>query len=98
MPYFGKNRKIRESEAGLSARTANLAPPPPSWPAWARWLASVAIVLHLASVLAAEFGTPPASPLERDFADVFVHYYEALDQGHGHRFYSDIGPTAILTA
>ena len=51
---------------------ANLAPFPETsvvtWPVWVKLLASVAIAWQLASLLAAELGQEPASPLEHVIA------------------------------
>jgi len=68
------------------------------WPTWAKLLASLAIAWQLASVLVAELTSGPASPLERRIGEVFTRHYQLTDQGVGHRFYSDIGPTPILLA
>lgn len=79
---------------------ANLAPFPETsgkpWPLGAKVVCSAAIAWQLASLLAAELGQEPASPLEHAIADRFTPYYQLVDQGVGHRFYSDIGPTPIL--
>lgn len=81
---------------------ANFAPSPETalktWPFGAKVVCSVAIAWQLASLLAAELGQEPASPLEHAIADRFTAYYQLVDQGVGHRFYSDIGPTPILLA
>jgi hypothetical protein len=82
---------------------ANLAPLAESsekaWPTWAKLLASLAIGWQVASLLAAEFGQPAsASPLEHAIYEKFQPYYQLVDQGLAHRFYSDIGPTPILLA
>lgn len=81
---------------------ANLAPFPETsvktWPVWVKLLASVAIAWQLASLLAAELGQEPASPLEHVIAEGFTPYYQLVHQGVGHRFYSDIPPTPILLA
>lgn len=71
---------------------------PSSWPSWARWIVSALLLFQIASVLAAEFAGPPASPLERAVADPFTPYYQLVDQGHAHRYYADIPPTPIVTA
>ncbi len=70
----------------------------PDWPRWARRVASGLIVFQFASVIAAELAAPPASPLERALAEPFGPYYQAVDQGHAHRYYADIPPTPIVTA
>ena len=68
------------------------------WPTWAKVVASAAIVWLFGSLVTAELVSGPASPLERRVASVFERHYELTDQGVGHRFYSDIGPTPILWA
>ena len=81
---------------------ANLAPLAETtvkpWPVWAKGLASAVIGWQLASLLAAELGQEPASPVEHAIAERFTPYYQFVDQGVSHRFYSDIGPTPILLA
>lgn len=72
--------------------------PATNWPSWAKRIVTVWIVFQIASVLAAEFAGPPASPLERAVADRFTPYYQLVDQGHAHRYYADIPPTPIVTA
>ena len=69
-----------------------------SWPVGARRIVTGLLVFHLAATLLAEFAAPPTSPLIEALASKFRHYYEFVDQGHAHRFYSNIGPTPILTA
>lgn len=81
------------------ANSAPLAGPERStWPGWAKGLASLAVLWQVGSLLMAELASPPASPLEEAIARPFRPYYELTDQGHDHRFYSDIGPTPILLA
>ncbi len=69
-----------------------------SWPPGLRRVTSLFLVFHLASVIAAALGDRPCSPLEEAAKAKFLHYYELIDQGYGHRYYSDIGPTPIVTA
>lgn len=82
--------------------TANPAPtahtPRTSWPTWGKILASLGIGWQIVSLIAAELTSGPSSPLEHQLAGLFSRYFELTDQGIGHRFYSDIGPTPILWA
>lgn len=87
-----------EAREPLVGQSANPAPSTGTWPLWAKVAASAAIAFHFASVLAAEMAGSPSSPLQHEIADRFAPYYELLDQGQAHRFYSDIPPTPIVTA
>ena len=99
---FGSPESQLEIETDPVTHMANPAPLAPSddrsWPTWAKVLASTAIAWQLGSVLVAELTSGPASPLERQVGAVFARHYQLTDQGVGHRFYSDIGPTPILLA
>jgi hypothetical protein len=68
------------------------------WPGWARVAVSVALVYHLAAVLAGAVGVPPSSELERAIADGFTPYFDAMDLGYSYRFYAEPGPTPVVTA
>ena len=68
------------------------------WPAWARILVSLAILYHLAAVVAGAVGVPPSSELERAIADGFAPYFGAMDLGYSYRFYAEPGPTPVVTA
>jgi hypothetical protein len=70
----------------------------PAWPAWARRLASLAIVFHLAAVLAGALGVPPSSQLERSVADLFTWYFDLVDLGYSYRYYAEPPPTPVVTA
>lgn len=69
------------------------------WPVWARWLATLAILFHVAAVLAGALGAQPSSKLEQDTAEFFEVYHQALDQGEAYRYYSSaFPPTPVVTA
>ena len=86
----------------MNDRKSGTIDPPASsgtWPAWARRLATSAILVHVAAVLAGAFGAPPSSDLEHDIADFFGPYHQALDQGDSYRYYSTaFPPTPVVTA
>jgi hypothetical protein len=69
-----------------------------AWPGWARALVSLAIVYHLAAVVAGALGDAPSSILERSIADLFTPYYGLVDCGYSYRFYNEPSPTPIVTA
>ena len=68
------------------------------WPAWSKWAVSLALVYHLAAVIAAALAYPPASPLEMRWAEAFRGYYQLTDLRQSHRYYGDIPPTPIAEA
>lgn len=69
------------------------------WPVWARCLASAALGIHLAALLAAALAAPPSSDLERAAADLFAPYLQLIDQGYAYRYYApEPGPTPVVTA
>jgi hypothetical protein len=68
------------------------------WPGWARALVSLALVYHMAAVMAGALGVPPSSPLEQAIADSFTPYYDATDLGYSYRFYAEPPPTPVVTA
>lgn len=68
------------------------------WPRWARRVVSGLIAFHVAAVLAGALAAAPSSELERRAADLFAAYYQATDQGYAYRYYSDPGPTPVVTA
>ncbi|MGO9464957.1 MAG: hypothetical protein ACLQIB_08090 [Isosphaeraceae bacterium] len=68
------------------------------WANWARVLASLALLFHIAAVLAGAFGVPPSSPLQRAFADFFIPYFDLVDLGYSYRFYTEPPPTPVVTA
>ena len=61
-------------------------------------LVSVALLYHLAAVVAGAMGVPPSSELERAIADGFTPYFDAMDLGYSYRFYAEPGPTPVVTA
>lgn len=70
-----------------------------AWPAWARRLASAAIAFHLLALLAAAFGVPPASPLQRGLSAIFAGYFGLIDQGYSYRYYApEPPPTPVVEA
>src|SRR5438105_6592032 len=74
------------------------APGQTGWPGWARVLVSLALVYHMAAVVAGALGVPPSSPLEQAVADWFTPYYDAMDLGYSYRFYAEPPPTPVVTA
>lgn len=69
------------------------------WPSWARRVATVAILVHVAAVLAGALGAPPSSDLEHEAAEFFGAYHQVLDQGDAYRYYSSaFPPTPVVTA
>ncbi|HEX8200782.1 MAG TPA: hypothetical protein VF590_09860 [Isosphaeraceae bacterium] len=69
-----------------------------AWPVWARVLASMALLAHMAAILAAAVSAPPSSELQRGLARGFERYYELTDQGYGYRYYTEPPPTALIRA
>jgi len=59
---------------------------------------SLALVFHIAAVLAGAFGVPPSSPLQRAVADLFIPYFDLVDLGYSYRFYTEPPPTPVVTA
>ncbi len=59
---------------------------------------SVAILYHLAAVLAGALGVPPSSDLEQAIADRFTTYFDLMDLGYSYRFYAEPPPTPVVTA
>jgi hypothetical protein len=85
---------VGKSEASEKVKDAGR-----GWPLWARWVATLAIMVHVAAVLAGAFGAPPASALEHEFAEFFEPYHQLLDQGDSYRYYSTaFPPTPVVTA
>ena len=79
--------------------SAGAIPPPAGWPVWARRVATAALLFHVVAVLAGAFAAQPSSKLEQSFADVFVPYHQAIDQGDSYRYYSTaFPPTPVVTA
>ncbi|WP_165220000.1 hypothetical protein [Aquisphaera insulae] len=70
----------------------------PTWPRWAKVVVSLAILYHVAAVVAGAIGVPPSSPLERRVADAFTAYHDLVDQGYAYRYYAEPPPTPVATA
>jgi hypothetical protein len=68
------------------------------WPGWARGIATVALLFHLAALLAGALGVPPSSELEQAVADLFTPYFDVMDLGYSYRFYAEPPPTPVVTA
>jgi hypothetical protein len=69
------------------------------WPAWARRLVSLALLAHIAAILAGAWAAAPSSLLERGAASIFAPYHQAIDQGYAYRYYApEPGPTPVVTA
>jgi len=70
-----------------------------NWPPWARGLVSLALVYHIAAIMAGALAAPPSSTLEQTIARLFATYHQWIDQGYSYRYYSpEPGPTPITTA
>jgi hypothetical protein len=70
-----------------------------SWPRWARVVVSAALAVHGVAILAGSLAVPPASGLEREVAEVFSPYYQAIDQGYSYRYYApEPPPTPVAIA
>ncbi len=91
-PASGDNNGMSGTEAGSQKS------PTSAWPTWARILVSLAVVYHLAAIVAGAVGVPPSSELERAVADGFTSYYDLMDLGYSYRFYAEPGPTPVVTA
>ncbi len=69
-----------------------------SWPGWARVVVTLALLYHMAAVVAGAMGVPPSSELERRIADFFTPYHDLVDQGYAYRYYAEPPPTPVITA
>lgn len=63
------------------------------WPSWAQGVMSIAILYHIAATLAGSLAVDPSSAIEREAAQFFRCYYELINQGYGHRYYSRLDTT-----
>jgi hypothetical protein len=73
--------------------------PSAGWPRWARVLVTIALVIHIAAVVAGTLAVAPSSLLERTAADLFAPYLWFVDQGYGYRYYApEPPPTPVVTA
>ncbi len=63
------------------------------WPVWAQAAMSLALLYQIAATLAGALAVHPSSAIERNAAGVFRHYYELVNQGYGHRYYSRLDTT-----
>ena len=54
---------------------------------------SLAILYHIAATLAGSLAVHPSSEIERQAAQFFRCYYELINQGYGHRYYSRLDTT-----
>jgi hypothetical protein len=64
------------------------------WPLWAQAAMSLALLYHIAATLAGALAVNPSSEVERWAAGLFARYYELVNQGYGHRYYSRLDTTA----
>jgi hypothetical protein len=88
----GKMAAIGSHQNGLSG----LSPKSSSgrnWPVWAQVLISLAILYHITATLAGSLAVDPSSAIERQDAQFFRCYYELINQGYGHRYYSRLDTT-----
>jgi hypothetical protein len=86
------------SVAEASQRPSAVARGRGGWPGWARVVVSIALLYHMAAVLAGALGVPPSSRLEQAIADGFTPYYDVMDLGYSYRFYAEPPPTPVVTA
>jgi hypothetical protein len=63
------------------------------WPTWAQAVMSLAVLYHIAATLAGALAVGPSSEVERRAAEFFRRYYELINQGYGHRYYSRLDTT-----
>ena len=56
------------------------------------------LLFHLAAVISGGMAAPPSSALEQSIADLFTPYNGFADQGYAYRFYTEPGPTPVVTA
>jgi hypothetical protein len=63
------------------------------WPFWAQGMMSLAILYHMAATVAGALAVHPSSEVERQAAEFFRSYYELINQGYGHRYYSRLDTT-----
>lgn len=54
---------------------------------------SLAVLFHMAAILAGALAVHPSSDVERRSANLFRGYYELINQGYGHRYYSRLDTT-----
>jgi hypothetical protein len=85
-----------DSKAGSG--TTSAVPGPGGWPGWARVCVSIALLYHMAAVVAGAVGVPPSSELEQAIADWFTPYFDLMDLGYSYRFYAEPPPTPVVTA
>ena len=71
---------------GFDDRLSADSPRGAAWPGWARVVVSLALIFHMAAVLAGALGVPPSSMLERTIADLFTPYYDLVDLGYSYRY------------
>ncbi|WP_422927582.1 hypothetical protein [Singulisphaera sp. PoT] len=94
----GKRQPDRSSQAS-SPEAEPKAENGAGWPPWAKALVSLALIFHIAAILAGALAASPSSELERSFAGLFATYHQVIDQGYSYRYYSpEPGPTAIAIA
>lgn len=69
------------------------------WPVWARWVMSGVLAFHAVAILAGVMAGAPSSMLEHGLSDLFVPYYQAIDQGYSYRYFApEPPPTPIVIA
>lgn len=82
------------------SKPAQLEPEPGGrWPAWARIVVTIALLIHMAAVVAGTLAVPPSSLLERAVAARFAPYLWFVNHGYGYRYYApEPPPTPVVTA
>ncbi|WZO98722.1 hypothetical protein EP7_000310 [Isosphaeraceae bacterium EP7] len=70
-----------------------------TWSRSLRVVVSIALAVHIVAILAGSLAVPPASGLEREVAQGFSPYYQAIDQGYAYRYYApEPPPTPVAIA
>ncbi|MDX2037259.1 MAG: hypothetical protein SFX72_11465 [Isosphaeraceae bacterium] len=68
-------------------------------PPWVRGSISAALAFHAVAILGGVFAAPPASDLQRAWAEAFAGYHGLIDQGYSYRYFApEPPPTPVITA
>ena len=76
------------------------APTGPGWPPWARSVVTVVLIVHMVALSAAALGAlPPNSVMQQRVSQLFIPYYDLIDQGYAYHFYAPEPPgTPVVVA